>query len=191
MSICLRACMRVVRHARLPSYVPACLGSCLNVYMIKGRDQYNQRIVYICVSFIWVTDWPLTIHSVPVTTAFYSLGVVLNHWWINFWQFLSQPEWEHVWFKSACSNQIRQRKCSVFVCFRVSLCHSTLCAYTDVEHVHFRRVVPAFGTVYWHGLCGVNRTCWTIGSWRCCLCLNFVNSIPAGSATIWRLLCGL
>ena len=30
----------------------------------------------------------------------------------------------------------------------VSLCHSTLCAYTDVEHVHFRRVVPAFGTVF-------------------------------------------
>ena len=73
---------------------------------------------------------------------------MLNHWWINFWQLLSQPEWEHVRFKSACSNQIRQRKCSVFVCFRVSLCHSTLGAYTDVEHVHFRRVVPAFGTVF-------------------------------------------
>ena len=28
------------------------------------------------------------------------------------------------------------------------MCHSTLCAYTDVEHVHFRRVVPAFGTVF-------------------------------------------
>ena len=28
------------------------------------------------------------------------------------------------------------------------LCHSTLCAYTDVEHVHFRRVDPAFGTVF-------------------------------------------
>ena len=50
--------------------------------------------------------------------------------------------------KSACSNPIRQRKCSVFVCFRVSLCHCTLCAYTDVEHVHFRRVVPTFGTVF-------------------------------------------
>ena len=73
---------------------------------------------------------------------------MLNHWWINFWQFLSQPEWELARFKSACSDQIRQRKCSVFVCFRVSLCHSTLCAYTDVEHVHFRRVVPAFGTVF-------------------------------------------
>ena len=29
--------------------------------------------------------------------------------------------------------------------------------------------------VYWHNLCGVSRTCWTIGSWRCCLCLNFVS----------------
>ena len=50
--------------------------------------------------------------------------------------------------KYACSNPIHQRKCSVFVCFRVSLCHSTLCAYTDVEHVRFRRVVPTFGTVF-------------------------------------------
>ena len=34
-------------------------------------------------------------------------------------------------------------------------------------------------TLYCHSvrvrdsLCGVNRTCWTIGSRRCCLCLNF------------------
>ena len=33
----------------------------------------------------------------------------------------------------AFSNQNRQRKCSVFVSFRLSLCHSTLCVYTDVE----------------------------------------------------------
>ena len=34
---------------------------------------------------------------------------------------------------SAFSDQNRQRKCSVFVSFRLSLCHSTLCVYTDVE----------------------------------------------------------
>ena len=37
---------------------------------------------------------------------------------------------------------------------------------------------------------GVKRTCWTTGSWRSCLSLEFVSSIPAGSTIIYRFLCG-
>ena len=53
-SVCV--CVRVFKHACLPAYVPACLGSCINVCMNGSTNQCNQRIVYICVSFIWVTD---------------------------------------------------------------------------------------------------------------------------------------
>ena len=34
-------------------------------------------------------------------------------------------------------------------------------------------------------------TCWTTGSWRCCLSLEVVISIPAGSTIIYRFLCRL
>ena len=33
-------------------------------------------------------------------------------------------------------------------------------------------------------------TCWTTGSWRSCLSLEVVSSIPAGSTIIYRFLCG-
>ena len=94
-------------------------------------------------------NWLTIIHSVHVTTAFLFVGRLCTTTGesISGNSYHSQNENMSV-LKSACSNQIRQRKCSVFVCFRVSLCHSTLCAYTDVEHVHFRRVVPAFWTVF-------------------------------------------
>ena len=56
------------------------------------------------------------------------------------------------------------------------------CVYTDVEinTCSCQTSCPRlWDCVYWHSLCGVNRTCWTSGSWRRCLCLNFVSSIPA------------
>ena len=37
---------------------------------------------------------------------------------------------------------------------------------------------------------GMKRTCWTTGSWRSCLSLAVVSSIPAGSTIIYRFLCG-
>ena len=37
---------------------------------------------------------------------------------------------------------------------------------------------------------GVKRTCWTTGSWRSCLSLEVVSSIPAGSTIIYRFLRG-
>ena len=94
-------------------------------------------------------NWLITIHSVPVTTAFLFAGrwYTITGGSISGNSYHSQNE-SMFGLKSVCSNQIRQHKCSVFVSFRVSLCHSTLCAFSDVEHVHFRRVVPAFGTVF-------------------------------------------
>ena len=36
----------------------------------------------------------------------------------------------------------------------------------------------------------MKRTCWTTGSWRCCLRPEVVSSIPSGSTIIYRFLCG-
>ena len=139
-------------------------------------------------------NWLTTIHSAPVTTAFLFAG----RWCsttggpISGNSYHSQNE-NMSGLNSAFSNQNRQRECSVFVCFRVCLCHSTLWTYTDVEinTCSFQTGCPRlWDCVYWHSLCGVNRTCWTIGSWWCCLFLNFVSSIPAGSSAISQLLCG-
>ena len=43
---------------------------------------------------------------------------------------------------------------------------------------------------FWHSFCGTKRTCWTTGSWRCCLCLGVLSSIPVRSTMIYRFLCG-
>ena len=43
---------------------------------------------------------------------------------------------------------------------------------------------------FWRDFSGVKRTCWTTGSWRSCLSLEVVSSIPAGSTIIYRFLCG-
>ena len=36
----------------------------------------------------------------------------------------------------------------------------------------------AIGIVFWHSFGGMKRTCWTIGSWRCCLSSEVVSSTP-------------
>ena len=41
-----------------------------------------------------------------------------------------------------------------------------------------------------HNFSGMKRTCWTTGSWRSCLSMEVVSSIPAGSTIIYRFLCG-
>ena len=64
--------------------------------------------------------------------------------------------------------------------------------------VHSRRVVSCpvqprtchWSCVFWHDFSGMKRTCWTAGSWRSCLSLEVVSSIPAGSTIIYRFLCG-
>ena len=33
---------------------------------------------------------------------------------------------------------------------------------------------------FWHNFSGMKRTCWTTGSWRSCLSLEVVSSIPPG-----------
>ena len=46
------------------------------------------------------------------------------------------------------------------------------------------------GLCFLHNFSGMKRTCWTTGSWRCCLSLEVVSSIPAGSTIIYWFLCG-
>ena len=41
-----------------------------------------------------------------------------------------------------------------------------------------------------HNFSGMKQTCWTTGTWRSCLSLEGVSSIPAGSTIICRFLCG-
>ena len=43
---------------------------------------------------------------------------------------------------------------------------------------------------YWHTSSGLKRTCWTTASWRWCLGLEVVSSIPTGSTKIYRFLHG-
>ena len=43
---------------------------------------------------------------------------------------------------------------------------------------------------FWRNFSGVKRTCWITVSWRSCLSLEVVSSIPAGSTIIYRFLCG-
>ena len=45
--------------------------------------------------------------------------------------------------------------------------------------------------IFWGSLFGVERACWTTGTWRCCLSLHVVSSIPIWCTTIFQLLCGL
>ena len=135
----------------------ACLSMCLHAWVhaltcvwtvAQGqRSIQSTDCLHLCQFHLG--NWLTTIHSVPVTTTFLFAGrwCTTTGGSISGNSYHSQNE-NMSGLKSACSNQIRQRKCNVFVSFRVSLWHSTLCAYTDVEHVHFRRVVPAFGTVF-------------------------------------------
>ena len=44
--------------------------------------------------------------------------------------------------------------------------------------------------VFWREFNGVKRTCWTTGSWRSCLSLEVVSSIPPWSTIIYRFRCG-
>ena len=73
------------------------------------------------------------IHSVSVTTTFLFVGRWCSTTGESIFgnSYHSQNE-NMSGLKSAFSNQYRQRKCSIFVSFRLSLCHSTLCVYTDV-----------------------------------------------------------
>ena len=64
--------------------------------------------------------------------------------------------------------------------------------------MHSRQVVSCpvqprarhWSCVFWRDFSGVKRTCWTTGSWRSCLSLEVVSSIPAWSTIIYRFLCG-
>ena len=84
----------------------------------------------------YLGKWLTTAHSVPITTLhFYSLGrwcSTTDGESISDNSYYSQNE-NMSGLNSAFSNQNCQRECSVFVRFRVSLCHSTLCVYTVVN----------------------------------------------------------
>ena len=48
----------------------------------------------------------------------------------------------------------------------------------------------SLGLCFLHNFSGMKQTCWTAGSWWCCLSLEVVSSIPTGSTIINRFLCG-
>ena len=63
---------------------------------------------------------------------------------------------------------------------QTSLQYSFLRYYDNI--ITIREFLTQF---QWH-----EATCWTTGSWRSCLSLKVVSSIPAGSTMIYRSLCG-
>ena len=114
-----------------------------------------------------------------------------------------------------CIYYITLPVCCGFIC--VSLCQSIKIKPTNMyiasaraqfkinthrcwnwHHVHSRQVVSCpvqprarhWSCVFWRDFSGVKRTCWTTGSWRSCLSLEVVSSIPAWSTIIYRFLCG-
>ena len=150
MSICFHACVCV------QTCMLACICACMIGLMPKGmwtvapgqRSMQSTDCLHLCQFHLG--NWLATIHSVPVTTTFLFTG----RWCsttgesisANF--YCSQNE-DMPGLNYAFSDQNRQRKCSVFVSFHISLCHSTLCIpMLRLTHVHSRRVVPAFGTVF-------------------------------------------
>ena len=117
----------------------------------------------------------------------------------------SIPAWSTIIYRFLCG----------FIC--VSLCQSIKIKPTNMyiasaraqfkinthrcwnwHHVHSRQVVSCtvqprarhWSCVFWCDFSGVNRTCWTTGSWRSCLSLEVVSSIPAWSTIIYLFLCG-
>ena len=117
----------------------------------------------------------------------------------------SIPVWSTIIYRFLCG----------FIC--VSLCQSIKIKPTNMyiasaraqfkinthrcwnwHHVHSRQVVSCpvqprarhWSCVFWRDFSGVKRTCWTTGSWRSCLSLEVVSSIPVWSTIIYRFLCG-
>ena len=98
-------------------------------------------------------------------------------------------------FPCARASKLNQQKC-----ISPAPGRSSKLTHTGVEltPVHSRRVVSCpvqprachWSCVFWRDFSGVKRTCWTTGSWRSCLSLEVVSSIPAGSTIIYRFLCG-
>ena len=169
MDICLRACVRVFRHARLPSYVPACLGSCPNV-----RMNGSTRAEINTINGLF-TSQPL---------HFYSLGGGAQPLVDQFLAILITARISPVWSLRVVIKFVNAN--AVYLSLSVSPCAIAHCVRIPMMNMFISDgLSPPWDCVYWHSLCGVNQTCWTIGSWRCCLCLNFVSSIPAGSATMW------
>ena len=137
MPICLHAFVRVFRPACLPAYVPACLGAYTLMYVWTmvapwQRSMQSTDCLHLCQFHLG--NWLTVIHSVPVTTTFLFAG----QWRSTTGESISGNSYHSQnenmsGLNSAFSNQNRQRKCNVFVSFRLSLCHNTLCVYTDVE----------------------------------------------------------
>ena len=78
-----------------------------------------------------------------------------------------------------------QFKINTHRCWNWHLCIPDGLSVVQCSHGHVIGV--AF---FWRDFSGVKRTCWTSGSWRSCLSMKVVSSIPAGSTIIHRFLCG-
>ena len=86
---------------------------------------------------------------------------------------------------------------SIHQTLRMTFLFTTKCVskYRYVQTVEYSLSSAAsdrsFGLCFWHIFSVMNRTCWTTGSWRWCLSLDVVSSIPAGSMIIFGSFVGL
>ena len=89
-------------------------------------------------------------------------------------------------------NKCRKRIWPIGMKLELNLWHRLLhrCIYQTGHH-HWGNLGHVIGIVFkWYDFSGMKRSCWTTGSWWCCLSLEVVSLIPAGSTIIYRFLCG-
>ena len=115
MCVCPSVCMRVLTY----------------VWTVAPGQRSMQSTDCLHLCQFHLGNWLTAIHSVPVTTTFLFAG----RWRSTTGESISGNSYHSQnenmsGFNSAFSNQNRQRKCSVFVSFRLSLCHSALCVCT-------------------------------------------------------------
>ena len=115
------------------------------------------------------------------------------------WQLTMLPLSELCEFNSRWARDHLSASLWVIGCFPQPEKRTTrVCMYVCMYVCMSRRVVSCpvqprachWSCVFWRDFSGVKRTCWTTGSWRSCLSLEVVSSIPAGSTIIYRFLCG-
>ena len=130
----MRGCVCSGLHACLHMCLHAWVNALTYVWRVAPWQISMQSTDCLHLCQFHLGNWLTAIHSVPVTTTFLFAG----RWRSTTGESISGNSYhsQHENMSGlnyAFSNQNRQRKCSVFVSFRLSLCHSTLCVYTDVE----------------------------------------------------------
>ena len=85
--------------------------------------------------------------------------------------------------KGATGNKLLHEQILIQIHVAIWRHKTTMCpGWTICE---YGPAIGAIGIVFWYSLCGVERMCWTTGSWRCRLSQKDVRSILTLGMTIY------